>query len=873
MRIPRLDGIDPVVGWICADSLCTLLRQRFSSGPSELSSEALCWMFMPLLFMVAKRSRTTNFPKAAVSFHSEAQFPYSWPLWIFATCIATVCVYKEENRSIAFFVSIWGDPTEAILFANTIQPALTPLLIAAQKCFRSEPSHPSVSNAWSFSSLISSTWGMILTASFTIFTLSDWSLSAHLWSVIPAIALLIIYIALIPRITESTYLVPLVDIEESIIPLSLRITLVLLSVLGAETALIGFPKNRVASTLILGLIKALSWYFITQAVSIFSCQRIGVSKTDWNFQTRHVPWHAATVIETFSITSTHDPFIQPTELQAFSYLLASFLALSQLINTVPKQAKARSILWTFFLVSLVPYLANVMVLKFAQSSIQMSFNSFFNHPAEDLFQIAKADFESLLQRQSQSYTAAHNEYRRRYSMEPPPGFKAWYEYAKFHQSPIIDDFDTIFDGVSPFWKLSGKEVLEIMNLVHDTPKSELWLCEISGRQNGTRCKHQYRTFDRHIQLLFDNLSEDVRTVLPNVKFLVNHIDEPRVLIPPRFWGRSSHNSRALNLTDLSHRPIFDVITKFCASERVRRNITAKHQVETFGLPFITDCFLARDLCQNPEYSTLHGILMSPTTFRLIENPIPVLSTGSLSTMGDILYPSPAYMESEFQYDSAQDVGWDEKRNNIYWAGSNTGGFASNDDWRYYHRQRFVKFGQNLERQQYRYLQNRNGVIRQVKSPFLNGRLFDIAFTRIFQCKTKSCRDQRAYFKVKSWADKDQALRSRLVYDIDGNGISGRYYKLLASNSLPLKQALLREWHDERLFPWFHHIPISQGMEELPDLALYLTSTEAGQRRAKEVAEQGQKWFSKAFRKVDLSIYTYRMLLELARLQDPQRPAG
>lgn len=71
-------------------------------------------------------------------------------------------------------------------------------------------------------------------------------------------------------------------------------------------------------------------------------------------------------------------------------------------------------------------------------------------------------------------------------------------------------------------------------------------------------------------------------------------------------------------------------------------------------------------------------------------------------------------------------------------------------------------------------------------------------------------------------------------------------------------------------PWVHYIPVSQSMEDVPELVFYLTSTEAGQKRAKEIAEIGREWFFKAFRDVDLSIYTYRLLLELARLQDPKR---
>lgn len=132
-----------------------------------------------------------------------------------------------------------------------------------------------------------------------------------------------------------------------------------------------------------------------------------------------------------------DPFVQTLGTQAFSHVLASLLALGQVIHILPRQAAAKSALWVFSLASLVPYIANTIAIQTAQSSLAHS----QEHPIAALIHNAKADFESLVERQSRNYTAAHDEYRRRYAVEPPPAFKAWYEYAALHQSPIIDDFD------------------------------------------------------------------------------------------------------------------------------------------------------------------------------------------------------------------------------------------------------------------------------------------------------------------------------------------------------------------------------------------------------------------------------------------------
>jgi hypothetical protein len=587
-----------------------------------------------------------------------------------------------------------------------------------------------------------------------------------------------------------------------------------------------------------------------------------------DIQARHGSWCIATAIETFSLISTCSPFMQSSEVQAILNIIASFLALFQVVRLVPKQAKARYGLWPFSLVFVLPYLANQLAIFGAQSSAQLNLGPFQQHPVEALVDIAKARFQDMLQGQSKSYSAAQSEYRRRYSAEPPSGFEAWYKYARTRESPIIDEFDMIFKLVSPFWELSGHEVLQTMRDVQAASNSELWLCDFSGEHAKTHCSHPYRTFDRHIGLLFDTLLGSLPTTLPDVKFLVNHLDEPRVLLPPRQSRPSENSPRGLfNLTDMSQRPVWETLTKFCA-------LQGHHEpVDSFALPFVSEPSSAKDLCQHQEYRNMHGFVMSPTSLRLIEGLAPILSTGSLSTMGDILFPSPAYIEAEFQYEDAYDIDWNKKRNNVYWAGSTTGGYASNEKWRSFHRQRFVSLAQNLEQKQHSYLRDQNGVLGTVKSAFLNSRLFDVAFTRIFQCEKKYCRLQNAYFRTKAWANKNRPFRSKLVFDLDGNGISGRYYQLLASRSVPLKQTLLREWHDDRLVPWVHHIPVSQGMEELPELVTYLTSSESGQQIAREIAESGRDWYSKAFREVDMSIYTYRLLLELARLQDPERQAG
>jgi hypothetical protein len=476
---------------------------------------------------------------------------------------------------------------------------------------------------------------------------------------------------------------------------------------------------------------------------------------------------------------------------------------------------------------------------------------------------AKAKFDDVLRKQSQDYAAADTEYRRRYGVVPPPGFEAWYNFAVAHQSPLIDDFDTIYESVSPFWRLNSTEILNSMDNVHATPGGETWRCRYTSRDAMTRCSHPSRRYDRNIQKLFNKLSEIPGVAIPDAEFLVNHFDEPRVTFPAR-----SAEHGEIELQKMGHQRTWQSLVKRCELRRMDAKIV--QSVETFGLPLTTNISSSRDLCQHPEYETMHGMLISPTSLPLIEGFAPVLSTGVLSTMGDVLFPSPAYTEQEFLYDESRAVTWDDMHKEVYWAGSTTGGFSSSTEWRHFHRQRFVTLAKNLEPKPHSYLIEEDGVVSRRTSKFFNRHLFNVAFTRIDQCAFPACLAQFTYFSPEPRTDPHRVTKSRLVFDTDGNGISGRFYRLLASNSLPLKQTLLREWHDDRLIPWVHYIPVSLGMEELPEMVNWLMENERGQAKAERVAQMGREWFGRALREVDMTIYLYRLLLELARLQDPAR---
>ncbi|KAA8629568.1 hypothetical protein SMACR_08682 [Sordaria macrospora] len=522
-------------------------------------------------------------------------------------------------------------------------PLATPLLFKAHEYLQSRSGalryETSKERALTHS-FINTFLGSLLSAAVAVYALTAWDVKAATIAVIPFVVLVGFFASLKHLMGDQgrSYNFP-VGLEDIIRPVSLRVVGLLIILQFVDIWAFGFPRIDGVLTVLLGLAKALSWCFAVQT-------------------TRYTPvsWRIVTVIATFGLVATRDPSIEPSDTQAFVNVVASLLALVQTIYMVPKNTKQRALLWVFVLVPLMPYLANMVAIRAAESAAQQLASQHpGQHPVAQLMEKAKADFDAMLSRQSKTYDQAVKEYKRRYKVDPPSGFRGWYDFAVKNKSPIIDDFDTIYQSVSPFWKLSGQEIMDVVNRAYNTPYSELWQCTFRGETARTECRHPYRNFDRHLTLLLNKVLGDLGGVLPDIQFVVNHLDEPRVVVPP---DQDPIDTR-FALADMSQKPVWKELTVPCSSSYNQPNNTAAKSIKTFGLPFVTSAASSLDICANPSYANTYGLFTSPVSLRLLTGLVPVLSTGAPSTMSDILYPSAAYIESGFVYDPTRDIPWDK----------------------------------------------------------------------------------------------------------------------------------------------------------------------------------------------------------------------
>ena len=489
------------------------------------------------------------------------------------------------------------------------------------------------------------------------------------------------------------------------------------------------------------------------------------------------------------------------------------------------------------------------------------------HPVGVLHQKAIEDFQELLARQSKTVDEAREEYAERYGRSPPPGFDDWVKYALRQRSPIIDDFDTILENLEPFYRLDAHEIRQLMEDASKSTNAAVLLCSYTRDKGFQNCGYFGETMDWVLG--------KAKKRLPDMIFPVNLLDEPSVLLM-----NDKDDGTLFNWPNLARQSIVDQVAEACMVRgQASANKLLVNRVDSYGLPFVQSVEEEKDLCLHPEYKDYHGFLNTPTSFRQLGTAVPLLSRAAPYPFADVLMPSPHYAFPSNLYDGLMDRPWHQKKNAVFWHGSTTGGHWHKDvSWKVGHRQRFTTLTTMPTDRTFTYLtRDRNGsaahgAYREYSSPRLDRALFDVRISTALQCDRQQCDEQAEYFGIDP-AHKpppEAPYGYRFAFDIDGNSYSGRFHKHLAGHTTPLKMSIFREWHDERLVPWLHYVPVSQSMEELPELVRFLATTREGQRVAFRIAEEGRSWYHSALTPVHQGLYLYRLLLELAWLQDPAR---
>lgn len=446
--------------------------------------------------------------------------------------------------------------------------------------------------------------------------------------------------------------------------------------------------------------------------------------------------------------------------------------------------------------------------------------------------------------QSTSPQEAISEYKRRYQRDPPPGFSDWVQFALDHGSKVIDDFDEIDRNLQPFRTPEAQRLFhQLNNQKEDFPSTRRVIVH-DGAMNAS-------SYDEY----WNRLVNPFLHALPNNSvFYLNTIDEPRVLSslePP---------PDQISFTESAGQSIEDLVKASCS--QIPRELTGRLGPE-------------KDVCQSSKPSKLHSMIASPASFSYTHSLLPILSYGRMSAFRDVLIPCPHYVREPL-LDSDKLIPFLEKKAGVYWRGKSTGGRVQRLYWKDGHRQRFVSFTQSLQNAAKlldtgRYFGAKiENLDKQKISLFKD--VFDVQMSEYVQCEDKSaCEDMQRVLGLGHGEPGELSSNYRYLFDLDGNSMTARFYRLLSQQAVVLKQTWFQEWHDDRLIPWAHYIPVTMSMDELPELLSFLINDPEGEQLSLAIAQTASTWSRQALREIDMSIYLYRLLLELAEIFGPVDP--
>lgn len=547
------------------------------------------------------------------------------------------------------------------------------------------------------------------------------------------------------------------------------------------------------------------------------------------------------------------------------------------ISSSPRFVYIFATVWVFLLIAYWNTPENVVPQVFSASKIEP-----LGHPIERLIAQKRAYLESLLARQSRTYSEAVATYKKRYGIDPPLGYEWWWKLAQKHNHPLADEYDTFMDNIKPLRGVAPQILRDRMQMIQDSVPERIASYIFKGGAV------EDKTFG-YLDARGLPKMEDLRKIPYNFTAILNTWDESMVNVPYEEVDEAVASARKGkymdSVADGSSYFIVDpilntqgqngwtAIEQACPYKSPSRRPNCPNTPSDAPLRFLDDPSVVNDLCQNCELIHEHGLLIRPANMKTARELVPIFSSNAPSNFRDILYPSPFYASTQGDYREDLDPEWSQKDSLFYWAGSATGGQLVESNWFMMQRQRLALKTQPTNTENIQTLKEVSAGrwVPNFVSMASLAKHFKVKITEIVQClDSVACPIQEKAFGItKDFVkdSKEESYKHKFVFDIDGNGFSGRFYRLLESKSVVVKSTILREWHDDRLIPWVHYVPLSVGYRELPEMARFLAGTSTGLHLSERIAKESTRWKRTALRDIDQQLAMLRMLLEIGRIMN------
>ncbi|KAG8870069.1 Glycosyltransferase Family 90 domain containing protein [Tulasnella sp. 331] len=524
--------------------------------------------------------------------------------------------------------------------------------------------------------------------------------------------------------------------------------------------------------------------------------------------------------------------------------------------------------------------------KYAPNGL-LEINPLGPHPIFELLESAEKKWQEKLSRSSRTLRDAVTEYQRRYHRMPPKGFDKWWNFVVEHDVQLPDEYDRINQDMSPFWGMKHGALQELQLELQD--KMDTFTIGIEDHMASVvDYNFQPGEYERSGTMrAFEQLDqlEALEKWLPDFNATFSMDDAPhqfidyemRMGLVERGMGEEDQPDEGFDEAHLgwaSACPPFSPLRSEDPHQKLNVSVLWEQPKS-----FIHDHKLSMDPCLHPTHAHLNGML---NNYGIGPRPNPslhpIFSLCSSPLHSDIL----TVATEGWTDDPGDDPVWEDKtEERLLWRGTNTGAvFIEKNDWDLTQRVRLIDIANRKE-----------GTLDVIRSPsipedlpgprrpvdlkWMNDEFMDIGFVdRAIQCDEKICETIERDLAFKERKAQEEANLHKYILDIDGNGWSARFKRLMTTKSLVLKTTIFPEWYTDRVQPWVHYVPVKNDLTDLYDIMTFFRGNPGGDGThdsiAKTIAMQGRAWSLTFWRRVDMDAYMFRLFLEFARVLSQDR---
>lgn len=495
------------------------------------------------------------------------------------------------------------------------------------------------------------------------------------------------------------------------------------------------------------------------------------------------------------------------------------------------------------------------------------------HPVYDLTERAEAEWRAKLRRASTTYEQLVAEYCRRYGRGPPPGFDKWWKYVQEHDVRLPAEYDQIYHDLEPFWGMKPADLRKIQGEWEFHEDTYTLGKEEGGSVVIVADKLPDDPAKRENLLVGGNelvkLLMDIGHLLPPFRAVFSPHDSAPIFINYQVKSmtlKAAVAGNALDTKELPHSRIRGWVTA-CppgSSALTKQLFTPKD-----AKSFIYDHRTAMDPCKHPSLLREHGQFVAHDAGPYgLQTPIPLFSYSSSAIHLDIhMTPTLAWVEDVLPREVDPEFKF-KVDDRLLWRGANTGiRHDSTKEWKLSQRNRLVTWvseqnGTTIVLLAHVSPFEKVGAGDEVNKTDINPVLFDAAFAGRPQfCGKDECQELSDIYDWRPFQSVSEAGKYKYVLDVDGNGWSSRFKRLMTSNSLIFKATVYPEWFTDRIQPWVHYIPIKYDYSDVHDLLTFfrgdLLGRGAHEEMAGKIAKAGREWSKAFWRKEDMVAYMFR----------------